>query len=108
MDTPGQAVVTTDGLPSLLDALRQRGYRVVGPTVPDQAIVYDDIVSIDDLPRGWTDGRMSRRAGIIVSSIAMTKRCSVTPSDRIHGRSFCTRRCCGAFGAPNMMRRASA
>ena len=55
MDTAQQAVLTTDGLQILLDALRQRGYRVVGPTVRDQAIVYDDIASIDDLPRGWTD-----------------------------------------------------
>src|SRR5208337_965027 len=36
------------------------------------------------------DGPTSRMAGIIVSSVEMTKRCSVTPSDRIHGRSFCT------------------
>jgi formate hydrogenlyase subunit 6/NADH:ubiquinone oxidoreductase subunit I len=55
MDTAQQAVLTIDGLQILLDALRQRGYRVVGPTVRDQAIVYDDIASIDDLPRGWTD-----------------------------------------------------
>jgi len=55
MDTVGQAVVTTDGLQILLDALRNRGYRVVGPTVRDQAIIFDDIASISDLPRGWTD-----------------------------------------------------
>ncbi len=30
----------------MLDALKDRGYRVVGPTVRDQAIVYDDIVSL--------------------------------------------------------------
>jgi hypothetical protein len=39
----------------LLDALRRRSYRLVGPTVRDEAIVYDDIAAIDDLPRGWTD-----------------------------------------------------
>ncbi len=39
----------------MIDALRLRGYRVVGPTIRDQAIVYDDLVSISDLPRGWTD-----------------------------------------------------
>lgn len=50
-----QAVITTEGLQALLDALRQHGYRVVGPTVRDQAIVYDDIASIADLPCGWTD-----------------------------------------------------
>ncbi len=51
------AVLTTDGLQALLEALARRGYRVVGPTVRDQAIVYDDIASIAALPRGWTDAQ---------------------------------------------------
>jgi len=55
MDTVQQAVTTTEGLQALLGALRRRGYHVVGPTVRDQAIVYDDIDAIADLPRGWTD-----------------------------------------------------
>ena len=40
---------------ALFQALKRRGYRVVGPTVRDKAIVYDDIASPADLPRGWTD-----------------------------------------------------
>ncbi|MDE1987371.1 MAG: 4Fe-4S dicluster domain-containing protein [Alphaproteobacteria bacterium] len=44
-----------DGLQALLDALAKRGYRVVGPKLRDQAIVYDDIASVRDLPAGWTD-----------------------------------------------------
>jgi sulfhydrogenase subunit beta (sulfur reductase) len=55
MPTDQQFVVTTEGLQALLDALQRRGYRVVGPTLHDQAIVYDDITSISDLPKGWTD-----------------------------------------------------
>jgi ferredoxin len=49
--------VTTavEGLQALLDALRGRGYRVIGPAVRDAAIVYDDIASVADLPQGWTD-----------------------------------------------------
>jgi formate hydrogenlyase subunit 6/NADH:ubiquinone oxidoreductase subunit I len=39
----------------LLDALTLRGYRVVGPTVRDGAIVYDEIRAASDLPEGWTD-----------------------------------------------------
>jgi sulfhydrogenase subunit beta (sulfur reductase) len=39
----------------MLDALRRRGYRLVGPTIRDGAIVYDDIASLADLPAGWTD-----------------------------------------------------
>ena len=55
MDTPLKVVVTVEGLGAMLDLLRGRGYRVVGPTVRDQAIVYDDIASVADLPAGWTD-----------------------------------------------------
>lgn len=54
MDT-ARVVITTDGLQALFDALRRRGYRILGPTVRDQAIVYDDIAVLADLPRGWTD-----------------------------------------------------
>lgn len=39
----------------LLGALRARGYRLVGPTVRDGAIVFDEIASDADLPCGWTD-----------------------------------------------------
>ncbi len=48
-------VLTRDALGALIDALRRLGYRVVGPTVRDQAVIYDDIASLDDLPSGWTD-----------------------------------------------------
>ncbi len=48
-------MLTTEGLEALIDALRERGRRVIGPTVRDQAIVYDDVTSVADLPRGWTD-----------------------------------------------------
>ena len=34
---------------------RARLSRCIGPTVRDDAIVYDEIEAIDDLPRGWTD-----------------------------------------------------
>lgn len=49
------AVLAVDEFQSLLDTLAQRGYRVVGPTLRDQAIVYDDIDSVSDLPVGWSD-----------------------------------------------------
>lgn len=39
----------------IFDVLDQRGYQVIGPTLDQEAIVYDRINSIDDLPRGWTD-----------------------------------------------------
>jgi ferredoxin len=52
---PAQAVLSEQGLQALFEALRSRGYRLIGPTVRDRAIVYDDLASIEDLPRGWTD-----------------------------------------------------
>jgi len=52
---PQKQTLTPDGLQALLDVLQARGYRVVGPTVRDRAIVYDDISSLADLPAGWTD-----------------------------------------------------
>jgi formate hydrogenlyase subunit 6/NADH:ubiquinone oxidoreductase subunit I len=42
-------------LQEILDALANRGYRVIGPTVRDGAIVYDSVTSLDDLPVGYTD-----------------------------------------------------
>ncbi|MBE3558833.1 MAG: 4Fe-4S dicluster domain-containing protein [Ktedonobacteraceae bacterium] len=42
-------------LQDLLTVLAQRGYEVIGPTVRDKAIVYDQITSIEDLPTGYTD-----------------------------------------------------
>ncbi|TWU08796.1 Anaerobic sulfite reductase subunit A [Symmachiella macrocystis] len=42
-------------LQSLLDVLMNAGYQTVGPTVDQGAIVYDEIDSVDKLPRGWTD-----------------------------------------------------
>jgi sulfhydrogenase subunit beta (sulfur reductase) len=39
----------------LFTALRSREYQVVGPTVRDQAIVYDTLTSVADLPVGYTD-----------------------------------------------------
>jgi ferredoxin len=48
-------VVAPEALESLVAILRRRGFRVVGPTVRDGAIVYDDLDSAAELPVGWTD-----------------------------------------------------
>jgi sulfhydrogenase subunit beta (sulfur reductase) len=42
-------------LQKLFDVLAGNGYQIIGPTVSDGAIVYDEIRNIDDLPAGWTD-----------------------------------------------------
>jgi sulfhydrogenase subunit beta (sulfur reductase) len=48
-------VIERRSLDALFEALHRRGFTVVGPTVRDQAIVYDELSSSDDLPAGWTD-----------------------------------------------------
>ena len=61
MTMPPPSLLTEEGLKALFEALRGQGCRIVGPTVRDQAIVYDDIASPDDLPRGWTDEQEAGR-----------------------------------------------
>jgi formate hydrogenlyase subunit 6/NADH:ubiquinone oxidoreductase subunit I len=39
----------------LIERLAELGYRPIGPTVRDGAIVYDEIGSASELPIGWTD-----------------------------------------------------
>lgn len=39
----------------LLETLRRRGYRILGPTVKDGAVVWGTITTINDLPVGWQD-----------------------------------------------------
>jgi len=47
-------VLGAEGLAALVDALLREGYRVVGPTVREGAVVLDELSSADELPRGWT------------------------------------------------------
>jgi sulfhydrogenase subunit beta (sulfur reductase) len=49
------AVVEPVALDDLIASLRSRGFRVLGPTVRDGAIVYDELERAADLPVGWTD-----------------------------------------------------
>jgi ferredoxin len=68
MTETNRAVIVPDALDRLVGALRGRGYRVLGPTVRDGAIIYDDLESAGELPIGWTDRqdggsyRLERRA----------------------------------------------
>ena len=61
-------ILERNDFPQFLAALRAAGYRVVGPTVRDGAIVYGEIRGEADLPIGWTDRqdagkyRLERRA----------------------------------------------
>jgi sulfhydrogenase subunit beta (sulfur reductase) len=48
-------VIGPDGLEALVEALRSRGMRVVGPVARDGVIAYAEIASARELPIGWTD-----------------------------------------------------
>jgi ferredoxin len=61
-------VIDRGDFDELLGALSARGYTIVGPTIREQAIVYDEVSRASDLPVGWTDEqdgghyRLMRRA----------------------------------------------
>jgi sulfhydrogenase subunit beta (sulfur reductase) len=63
-----RTVLSTERFGALLQALRDQGYQLVGPTVRDGAVVCAEITGITDLPAGWTDTqapgayRVQRRA----------------------------------------------
>ncbi len=42
-------------LQRLIDVLRQGGYTVIGPMLDQNAIVYGELETIDQLPLGWSD-----------------------------------------------------
>ena len=48
-------ILPAEHLDRLVQLLLQSGHRVLGPVLSDQAIIYDEIHSAADLPRGWTD-----------------------------------------------------
>lgn len=52
---PEHVILQREQLQGLLDALHAREYQIIGPTVRDGAIVYDQLTSADELPIGWTD-----------------------------------------------------
>jgi ferredoxin len=53
--TGSRAILSLDGLQQLIDVLRRQEYQVIGPTIRDGAVVYDEVEALADLPAGWTD-----------------------------------------------------
>ncbi len=43
------------GIGRLIQALAESGHRVIGPVIRNEALVYDEIDGVEDLPKGWTD-----------------------------------------------------
>jgi ferredoxin len=65
MSATETVVLTPDGVATLLAALRCQGYRLLGPTARDGAIIYDDIGGIGDLPSGWSDDQEGGRYRLV-------------------------------------------
>ena len=79
-------LISVEGLDALLVALRGEGWRLMGPTVRDGAIVYDEI-------HGWrtcpSAGPTSRRRAPTACAARATTRSSATRSARSRGSSTC-------------------
>ena len=96
---PMSATLERADLPRLFEALQARGYRVVGPTLRDGAIVYDTLAGVADLPAGWTDAqeggtyRLTRRNDAALFGYAVGphswKKFLFPPEERIF-RARCT------------------
>jgi len=65
MGRAAAAVLRRSDFDALLLALKRRGYTIVGPTIRDQAIVYDEIEHSSDLPIGWTDEQDAGRYRLV-------------------------------------------
>ena len=48
-------VIERSDFDALLGALQRRGHTIIGPTIRDGAIIYDEVACAAQLPAGWTD-----------------------------------------------------
>ncbi|MFW5942352.1 MAG: 4Fe-4S dicluster domain-containing protein [Chloroflexota bacterium] len=59
---PGkQVIMAKAGLQDLFETLQAAGYALVGPTLDQEAIVYEELGHVDDLPVGWRDEQEAGR-----------------------------------------------
>ena len=59
------SVILREDLDELVQALRSKGFTVIGPVVRDGVIVLDSIESAAELPAGWTDEQAPGRYRLI-------------------------------------------
>lgn len=52
---PAALALAKSDLQQLFNAICSDGYRLIGPTIRQEAIVYEPIDRVEQLPRGWTD-----------------------------------------------------
>ena len=59
MNSSTHHVIDPPALQVLFNALRRRGYDLIGPTIHDNAVAYDRIMNVEDMPVGWGDEQES-------------------------------------------------
>lgn len=65
MDSDHTMALDRENFQNLFDALNQKGYRTCAPTLKDNAVVYDEISSVDELPIGWSDDQDAGRYRLV-------------------------------------------
>ncbi|HCV42339.1 MAG TPA: sulfite reductase subunit A [Bacteroidetes bacterium] len=55
MNSSTYYIIDPSALQELFKALQRRDYNLIGPTVRDNTIVFDEIKNVEDLPIGWGD-----------------------------------------------------
>jgi ferredoxin len=58
-------IISVEGLDELVNALHRRGYRVIGPSVRDDAVVYEELSGATELPIGWGDQQDAGRYRLV-------------------------------------------
>ena len=51
----GKVIIAPENLQQLFESLQNQGYQLVGPTLGQGNLVYDELASVADLPLGWRD-----------------------------------------------------
>lgn len=59
-----EVLIEPKDIQSLLDMLKNTGYKTIGPTIRNGVVLYDQIQSIDDLPMGWNDDQDAGTYGL--------------------------------------------
>ena len=64
---------------SLLDVLAEKGYRLVGPTLRDGAVAYDEIKTVSDFPIGYSDEQEKGTYRLRKADVPMLFACGLGP-----------------------------
>ena len=52
---PNSYTIDSNNFPLFFNELGKRGFLIIGPTLRDNAIILDELNSVEELPIGWTD-----------------------------------------------------